>query len=81
MPFLGGSFVCEREIRVPKWRPSLRLGNPAVGWWRERHHLGKFDKQTRYSLAVSFALPDQNIDIYTLVANSLGIATPVEIEI
>lgn len=32
--------------------------HPAVGWWRERHHLGKFDKQTRYSLVVSVSLPD-----------------------
>jgi hypothetical protein len=50
-----------------------------VGWWRERHYLNKFNKQTRYSLIVSFMLPGQNIDIYTPVAVSLGV--PVNITI
>jgi hypothetical protein len=55
--------------------------HPSVGWWRERHHLNKFDKNTRYSLIVSFALPGQNIDIYTPVAISLGIPTNITITI
>ncbi|MDF1659828.1 MAG: S8 family peptidase [Verrucomicrobiales bacterium] len=55
--------------------------HPAVGWWRERHHLNKFDKLTRYSLVVSFSLPDESIDIYTPIALQLGIPTPVEIQI
>jgi hypothetical protein len=29
---------------------NLIAVHPAVGWWRERHYLGKFNKQTRYSL-------------------------------
>mgnify|MGYP000024967395 CR=1 FL=1 len=36
---------------------SLIAVHPAVGWWRERHHLGKHNKETRYSLIVSFTLP------------------------
>lgn len=52
---------------------------PAVGWWRERHHLGRFDRETRYSLIISFSLPGQEIDIYTPVAVQLGIPTPVVI--
>lgn len=54
---------------------------PAVGWWRERPHLGRFDKLTRYSLIVSFSLPGQEIDIYTPIAVRLGIVTPIEITI
>lgn len=53
--------------------------HPAVGWWRERPHLGRFNRQTRYSLIVSFSLPSQEVDIYTPVALQLGIPTPVEI--
>lgn len=60
---------------------SLIAIYPPVGWWRERPHLGKFDKLTRYSLIVSFSLPGQEIDIYTPVAVRLGIPTPVEITI
>ncbi len=55
--------------------------HPTVGWWRERHHLGKYDKKTRYSLIVSFTLPGQEIDIYTPVAVQLGIPTSVEITV
>ena len=54
---------------------------PAVGWWRERHHLGRFNRQARYSLIVSFSLPSLEVDIYTPVAVHLGIPTPIEIMI
>jgi len=60
---------------------NLIAVHPAVGWWRERHYLGKFDKQTRYSLVVSFTLPGQDIDIYTPVATQLGVPTIIEIPI
>ncbi len=60
---------------------NLIIVHPAVGWWRERHHLGRFDKETRYALVVSFALPGQEIDIYTPIAIQLGVQTPVQITI
>lgn len=60
---------------------NLIAVHPSVGWWRERHHLGKFDMKTRYSLIVSFDLPGQEIDIYTPVAIQLGIPVPIEITI
>ena len=53
--------------------------HPAVGWWRERYHLGKYNNETRYSLIVSFTLPGQEIDIYTPVAIRLGVPIPVPI--
>ncbi len=60
---------------------NLIAVHPSVGWWRERHHLGKFDMEARYSLIVSFELPGQEIDIYTPVAIQLGVPVPVEITI
>jgi hypothetical protein len=60
---------------------NLIAVHPSVGWWRERHHLNKYNKVTRYSLIVSFSLPGQNIDIYTPVAVRLGIPTNVMISI
>jgi hypothetical protein len=50
---------------------------PAVGWWRERHHLGRVNRRARYSLIVSINTPAVNIDIYTPVAIRVGIITPV----
>ncbi len=54
---------------------------PVIGWWRERAHLGKWNRKTRYSLIVSINTPEQNIDIYTPVAIKLGVRIPVEIKI
>lgn len=49
---------------------------PTIGWWRERSHLGKWNKQTRYSLIVSLETPAVEIDLYTPVAVTLNI--PIE---
>ena len=54
---------------------------PVIGWWRERHHLGRWNKTTRYSLVVSLHTPEQDVDIYTPVATQVGIVTPVEVDI
>ena len=56
--------------------------SPRIGWWRERHHLGKYDQTTRYSLVVSISTPENDVDIYNPVKVSLSqpIATPVRDE-
>ena len=51
--------------------------SPRIGWWRERKHLGKCERTTRYSLIVSIHTPAQNIDIYTPVAQQIGITVPI----
>jgi hypothetical protein len=55
--------------------------HPTIGWWRERHHLGRWANRARYTLLVSIHLPEQKVDIYTPVANQIGIATPVTITV
>lgn len=50
---------------------------PVVGWWKERHYLGKFNEQTRYSLIVSITTAEESIDIYTPVATQVGIRVPI----
>ena len=52
---------------------------PTVGWWRERHHLGRWNKTTRYSLVVSILTPEQAQDIYIPVAQQVGVAVPVTV--
>jgi hypothetical protein len=60
---------------------NLIAVSPRVGWWRERHHLGKWNRQTRYALVVSITTPEESIDLYTPVAVEIGVATPVPITI
>ena len=52
---------------------------PVLGWWKERPNSERWGKQARYALIVSIKTPDVETDIYTPVANQIGI--PVETEI
>jgi hypothetical protein len=54
---------------------------PAVGWWRERHHLGRLAKRARYALVVSILTPPLEVDIYTPVAIKVGVGVPVLIPV
>ena len=56
---------------------------PVIGWWRERHNLGRYNEKLRYSLIVSISTPDEKIDFYTPIETIIQeqIATPVEIEV
>lgn len=54
---------------------------PIIGWWRERAHLGRWNRLSRYSLIVSITTTAEDIDIYTPVANQVGITVPVTIAI
>ena len=53
---------------------------PIIGWWRERAHLGRVSKRARYSLIVSITTSAEDVDIYTPVANLVGITIPVTVE-
>lgn len=46
---------------------------PVLGWWRERHQLGRWKDGARYSLIVSIATPRTDVDIYVPVASLIGI--------
>lgn len=52
---------------------------PVIGWWRERHQLGRWNKKARYALIVTIKTPETTMDVYTPVANK--IKTPIEVEI
>ena len=52
---------------------------PAVGWWRERHHLNRWSRRCRYALVVSINTPAIEVDIYTPVAIQLGIPVPIRV--
>ncbi len=51
---------------------------PAVGWWKTRQALERYDQAARYALIVSIRAPDVNVDLRTEVANQIGV--PIEIE-
>jgi hypothetical protein len=46
---------------------------PVIGWWRERHQLGRWKNGARYSLIISIETARTDIDLYIPVANLVGI--------
>jgi len=52
---------------------------PAIGWWRERHGLGRWNKEIRYSLIVSLSTEAETVDLYTPIVNMIRIRVPIEI--
>jgi hypothetical protein len=54
---------------------------PVAGWWKERPSHDHSERGARYALAVSIETPDQDVDIWTPVAQEVGIPIEIEIEI
>jgi hypothetical protein len=46
---------------------------PVIGWWRESTKHRCWDKQARYSLIVSISTPKEDVQLYTEIANRVGI--------
>lgn len=46
---------------------------PSMGWWKTRPTLERYDQRIRYSLVVSINAPDIDVDLYTPIANQIGI--------
>jgi hypothetical protein len=52
---------------------------PALGWWKTRPRLERYDGTARYALVVSIRAPEVDVELYSAIANQ--IATPVAVEI
>jgi hypothetical protein len=52
---------------------------PSLGWWKTRHKLERYNKAARYALIVSIDARELDIDLYTPIANQIGI--PVQTEV
>lgn len=70
------------------WRASgielARSGKLAVfpvgGWWKNNAAKARLDQTVRYALVVSLKTAEQDVDLYTPVANTLQIPTPITID-
>ena len=52
---------------------------PALGWWKTRHGLERYDSPARYALLVSIRAPDVDVDLYSAVANVIAAPVPVRV--
>lgn len=84
---IGPQLRCKGSIHADTWtgtavelsRCGVLAVYPVSGWWRERKHLNCWDRRARYALIVTIETP--KTDVYTPIANQIGIPTPVEIEV
>jgi hypothetical protein len=51
---------------------------PSLGWWKTRPALERYDQRIRYSLMVSISAPDIDVDLYTPIANQIGVPVLIE---
>ncbi|GGD61732.1 S8 family peptidase [Lacimicrobium alkaliphilum] len=51
---------------------------PSLGWWKTRPVLERYDQRVRYSLIVSISAPDVDVDLYTPIANQIGVPVVIE---
>ncbi|MBJ54082.1 MAG: hypothetical protein CMQ46_02310 [Gammaproteobacteria bacterium] len=52
---------------------------PAVGWWKTRHALERYNQAARYSLIVSIHAPEVDVNLYSAVAAK--VAMPVAVQV
>lgn len=51
---------------------------PSLGWWKTRPALERYGQRVRYSLIISIHAPDVDVDLYTPIANMIGVPVVIE---
>jgi hypothetical protein len=82
---LGKSNRHRGSLHSDKWRGSAaELASrgviavyPALGWWKTRPALGRYNQAVKYSLVVSIRAPEVDVDLYTPIANQIGVPVVV----
>ena len=52
---------------------------PALGWWKTRPALERYDREARYALVIGIRAPETNVDLYTEVANRIDVSIETKI--
>jgi len=52
---------------------------PVTGWWLERKHLGFVERRTRYSLIITLSTNAVDVDLYTPIAQQVGLTTEIPV--
>lgn len=52
---------------------------PAMGWWRTRTALERYNKSARYALIVSIEVPGVDVDIYSEISSQIEVDSVIEV--
>jgi hypothetical protein len=61
-----------RTERVPR-----AAQYPVTGWWKESPRRDKSERGARYALVVSIEADRLDVDVWTPIANQIGVQIPV----
>jgi hypothetical protein len=51
-----------------------------TGWWKERPHLNRWNRQARYSLIVNIETDSTEVDLYTPIAAQIGVPVATTVQ-
>lgn len=51
---------------------------PALGWWKTRPRLERYEGTARYALVVSIRAPEVDVELYSAIANPIAVPVAVE---
>ncbi|NVH64344.1 S8 family peptidase [Pseudomonas simiae] len=85
----GSKHVAAGSIHSDVWTgPAIDLAArdkiaifPVAGWWRYRPHLGRCNSRSRYSLVVSISSTEEDVQLYTEIANLISLSVEPEVSI
>lgn len=77
---IGTQIRHKGSLHADIWRgPAADLASrgvlavyPALGWWKTRPRLERYNKTARYALIISIRAPEVDVDLYSAVANQIG---------
>ena len=79
--FAAGSLHCDIWIG-----PAVELAArgwlaiyPVSGWWRHRPALHRYNSRSRYALVVTITADEEDVELYTEIANLIGLGIETEI--
>lgn len=52
---------------------------PALGWWKTRPRLERYDSPVRYALVVSIRAPEEDVELYSAIANQIAALVAVQV--
>ena len=72
------------SLNTYRWRGAADLASrgvlgiyPALGWWKTRPRLARYDRPARYTLAVSIRVPQVDVELYSAIASQMETAVVV----
>ncbi|WP_224167379.1 hypothetical protein [Salmonella enterica] len=87
--FLGSQLRTRGSIHSDHWTGSAQdLADmhtiaifPVGGWWKYKTAEERWENRVRFSLLISIEVPDESVDIYSVIENQIEVAIENQVAI